>query len=147
MEIILFLIGGGVYALLEIFWRGYTHWTMFLLGGVCFVVMGLLNEYKIPRHWCLLRQSIVSACVITALEFVVGYIVNIRLGWQVWDYSDLPFNLYGQICLYYFLLWIFLSAAGIVFDDWIRYIVYIQVKKWSPWTAIKKREKPKYKFV
>lgn len=144
---ILFLIGGGVYAWLEVLWRGYTHWTMFLLGGVCFVVMGLLNEYKIPWHWCLLRQSIVSACVITVLEFAAGYIVNIRLGWQVWDYSDLPFSLYGQICLYYFLLWIPLSMAGIVLDDWIRYIVYVNVKKWSPWTEIQKRKRPHYKFV
>lgn len=147
MGAILFLIGGGVYALMETFWRGYTHWTMFLLGGACFVIMGLLNEYKISWHWCLLRQSVVSACVITVFEFITGYIVNIRLGWQVWDYSDLPFNLYGQICLYYFLLWILLSAVGIVFDDWIRYIVYVNVKKWSSWTEIKKRERPHYKFI
>lgn len=147
MEAVLFFIGGMVYALIEILWRGYTHWTMFLLGGACFVVMGLLNEYKIPWHWCLLRQSIVSACIITVFEFIVGYIVNIHLGWQVWDYSGLPFNLYGQICLYYFLLWIPLSMAGIVLDDWIRYIVYINVKKWSPWTEIRARERPHYKFV
>lgn len=147
MEMVLFLIGGAAYAWLEILWRGYTHWTMFLLGGTCFVIMGLLNEYKIPWHWCLLRQSVVSACVITIFEFIVGYILNIRLGWQVWDYSDLPFNLYGQVCLYYFLLWIPLSMAGIVLDDWIRYIVYVNVKKWSPWTQIQKRERPHYKFV
>ncbi len=147
METLLFLIGGMAYALLEILWRGYTHWTMFLLGGACFIIMGLLNEYKIPWHWCLLRQSIVSACVITVFEFATGCIINIHLGWQVWDYSDLPFNLYGQICLYYFLLWIPLSAAGIIFDDWIRYIVYINVKKWSPWTQIRPRERPRYRLV
>ena len=147
MEMILFLVGGGVYALLEMLWRGYTHWTMFLLGGFCFIVMGLLNEYKIPWHWCLLRQSVVSACVIIIFEFIVGYIVNIRLGWQVWDYSDLPFNLCGQICLYYFLLWIPLSMAGIVLDVWLRYIIYINVKKWSPWTEIIPRERPHYKFI
>lgn len=147
MEMILFLIGGLLYALIEILWRGYTHWTMFLLGGICFVIMGLLNEYKIQWHWCLLKQSIVSACVITAFEFIAGYIVNIRLGWQVWDYSDLPLNLYGQICLYYFLLWIPLSMAGIVLDDWIRYIVYVNVKKWSLWPEMQKRERPHYKFV
>lgn len=147
MEMVLFLLGGAAYAWLEIFWRGYTHWTMFLLGGICFVIMGLLNEYKIPWHWCLLRQSVVSACVITIFEFIVGYIVNIRLGWQVWDYSDLPFNLCGQICLYYFLLWIPLSIAGIVLDDWIRYLIYINVKKWRPWTEIRPRERPHYKFA
>lgn len=147
METILFLIGGGVYVLLEILWRGYTHWTMFLLGGTCFVIMGLLNEYKIPWHWCLLRQSIVSACVITIFEFITGCIVNIQLGWQVWDYSDLPFNLRGQVCIYYFLLWIPLSTAGIVLDDWIRYVVYVNAKKWSPWAEMQKRERPHYKFV
>lgn len=86
-------------------------------------------------------------CIITVFEFIVGYIVNIHLGWQVWDYSGLPFNLYGQICLYYFLLWMPLSMAGIVLDDWIRYIVYINVKKWSPWTQIQKRERPHYKLI
>lgn len=147
METVLFLIGGAAYALIEILWRGHTHWTMFLLGGICFVIMGLLNEYKIPWHWCLVRQSVVSACVITVFEFVVGCIVNIRFGWQVWDYSDLPFNLCGQVCLYYFLLWIPLSMAGIVLDDWIRYIVYANVKKWSPWTEMQKRERPRYRLV
>ena len=52
MEIVLGLIGGLLYTWIEMLWRGYTHWTMFLLGGGCFVVLGLLNEYKIPWHWC-----------------------------------------------------------------------------------------------
>ena len=51
MELLLFLIGGLVYAWIEILWRGYTHWSMFVLGGICFIIMGLLNEYKIPGHW------------------------------------------------------------------------------------------------
>ena len=147
MESLLFFIGGRLYTWIEILWRGYTHFSMFILGGGGFVVLGLLNEYKIPWHWCLLRQSVVGACIITGLEFLTGCIVNLWLGWGVWDYSDLPFNLYGQICLYYFLLWIPLSMAGIVLDDWIRYLIYINVKKLSPWTHIKPRERPQYCFV
>lgn len=147
MESLLFFIGGRLYTWIEILWRGYTHFSMFILGGGGFVMLGLLNEYKIPWHWCLLRQSVVGACIITGLEFLTGCIVNLWFGWGVWDYSDLPFNLYGQICLYYFLLWIPLSMAGIVLDDWIRYIIYINVKKWSPWTQIKPRERPHYRFV
>ena len=147
MESLLFFIGGRLYTWIEILWRGYTHFSMFILGGGGFVVLGLLNEYKIPWHWCLLRQSVVGACIITGLEFLTGCIVNLWLGWGVWDYSDLPFNLYGQICLYYFLLWIPLSMAGIVLDDWIRYLIYINVKKLSPWTQIKPRERPHYYFV
>ena len=50
MEGILGLIGGRLYTWIELLCRGYTHWTMFILGGGCFVVLGLLNEYKIPSH-------------------------------------------------------------------------------------------------
>lgn len=142
MESILFLIGGRLYTWIEILWRGWTHWTMFILGGTCFVIMGLLNEHAIPWHWCLLRQSLVSACIITVFEFITGCIVNLWLGWQVWDYSDLPFNLLGQICLYYFLLWIPLSVVGIVLDDWIRYLVYILLHERFP--KLQKRERPHY---
>lgn len=90
MESLLFFIGGRLYTWIEILWRGYTHFSMFILGGGGFVVLGLLNEYKIPWHWCLLRQSVVGACIITGLEFLTGCIVNLWLGWGVWDYSDLP---------------------------------------------------------
>lgn len=147
MELLLFLMGGGVYMLLEVLWRGYTHWTMFVLGGACFVVLDLLNEFKIPWHWCLLRQSVVGACVVTAFEFLTGCIVNLWLGWNVWDYSNLPFNLLGQICLYFFLLWIPLCMVGIILGDWIRYWRYIIVKKWFPWRQIKVRERPHYKLI
>ena len=147
MEALLFFIGGSLYGLLEILFRGHTHWTMFILGGACFVVMGLLNEYKIPWHWCLLRQAVISACIITIFEFFTGCIVNLWLGWQVWDYSNLPFNLLGQICLYFFLLWIPLSAAGIIFDDWIRYLRYMFVKRWCPWKPIQARARPYYRLI
>lgn len=145
MEIILGIIGGRLYTWIELLWRGWTHWAMFILGGVCFVILGLLNEYKIPWHWCLLRQAVVGACIVTGFEFITGCIVNLWLGWGVWDYSDLPFNICGQICLYYFLLWIPLSAAGIILDDWLRYLIYIALSGWLPW--MRPRQRPQYRFV
>lgn len=145
MELLLFLVGGRVYTWIEILWRGRTHWTMFVLGGACFVIMGLLNERKIPWHWCLVRQSFVSAVIITAFEFVTGCIVNRWFGWSVWDYSGLPLNLCGQICLYFFLLWIPLSAVGIVLDDWIRYLIYIGLHAKLPW--MQERERPHYRII
>lgn len=145
MELLLFLIGGFVYMCIEILWRGYTHWSMFVLGGICFVIMGLLNEYKIQWHWCLLRQSVVSAVIVTIFEFFTGCIVNLWLKWNVWNYSTLPFNLYGQICLYFFLLWIPLSMIGIILDDWIRYILYFHLHKYIH--CMHKREKPHYKLI
>lgn len=142
MEFILFLIGGGIYYLLEVLWRGYSHWTMFILGGLCFVIMGLLNEYKFSWNDSLIKQSIISACIITVFEFFTGCIVNLWLGWEVWDYSELPCNLFGQICLYYFMLWIPLSMFGIILDDWIRYILYIALHRY--FQNMQKREKPHY---
>ena len=142
MEAILYLIGGRIYTWIEILWRGYSHLTMFILGGMCFVIMGLLNEHKYTWNMPLLKQSVISAVIITVFEFFTGCIVNLWLGWQVWDYSELPFNLLGQICLYFFLLWIPLSAVGIILDDWIRYLAYIELHRFFP--KMQKRDKPHY---
>lgn len=142
MEIILFLIGGRLYTWIEILWRGRTHWSMFILGGICFVIMGLLNEYHFEWNESLMKQSIMSAIIITVLEFFTGLLLNIALKWNVWDYSNMPFNLYGQICLPFFFLWILLSAVGIILDDWIRYIAYALLKDILP--EMQKRQKPRY---
>ena len=142
MEFILFLIGGGIYYLLEVLWRGYSHWTMFILGGACFVIMGLLNEYKFSWNDSLIKQSIISAFIITIFEFLVGCVVNLWLGWHVWDYSELPCNVLGQICLYMSFAWIYISMFGIILDDWIRYILYIALHRYFP--NMQKREKPHY---
>lgn len=142
MEILLFLIGGSIYSWIEILWRGFTHWSMFLLGGACFVIMGLLNEHKFQWNQSLCGQSVISAVVITVLEFLTGCIVNLWLGWEVWDYSELTCNFLGQISLIYFLLWIPLSMLGIILDDWIRYWLYFMLQKVFP--TMQKRERPKY---
>ena len=72
----LFLIGGAVYFGIECLWRGWSHWTMFILGGLCFVIIGGLNEFygwEMP-FW---KQCLIGAAVITALEFAIGMIVGI----------------------------------------------------------------------
>ena len=146
MEFLLFSIGGGVYASIEMLWRGHTHWSMFILGGLCFVIMGLLNEHVFPWELGLFWQSLISATVITVFEFLTGCIVNLWLGWAVWDYSNLPFNLCGQICLQFSLLWILLSAAGIVLDDWIRYEVYWLIRRIYPRYNGEMRKRPRYRL-
>ena len=42
---VLALIGGCVYFLIELFWRGHSHWTMAVMGGVCFILIGDINEF------------------------------------------------------------------------------------------------------
>ena len=116
----LFDVGGLLYILIELIWRGYSHWTMFVLGGICFIFLGLINEV-LPWQMPLWQQILIGAVVITVLEFLTGCIVNLWLGWGVWDYSGMPGNFLGQICLQYMLLWMPVSLIGIVLDDWIRY--------------------------
>lgn len=122
-ESVLFLIGGFIYYIIEVLFRGYSHWSMFILGGVCFVIIGILNEFF---KWELLfqYQCLIGATVITVLEFVTGCIVNLWLGWNIWDYSDMPMNIMGQICLPFSAIWFALSSIAIVVDDLIRYLLF-----------------------
>lgn len=120
---ILFLSGGFLYVLVEIFWRGFSHWSMFFMGGLCFILIGLINEI-FPWDMSLFLQGVVGAAVITVAELAVGYIVNIRLGWQVWDYFDMPLNLMGQICVPFSLLWILVSIAAVILDDYLRHWLF-----------------------
>ena len=122
-ELFLAAAGGLLYIILELVWRGHSHWTMFALGGLCFALIGLINEL-IP--WCmpLWKQALIGAAIITGLEFLTGCIVNLGFGWHVWDYSGMPLNLLGQICILYILLWIPVSLIAIILDDWLRYWMF-----------------------
>ena len=100
----LYCVGGSIYYGIEILWRGFSHWTMFCLAGTCFIFAGLLNEIESwdTPFW---RQVLQAWAFALAGEFVCGCVVNLWLGWGIWDYTGLPFNLLGQICLPYALLW------------------------------------------
>ena len=125
--IVLFLIGGATYFLIEILWRGYSHWTMFLLGGLCFLIVGAINNF-LPWEMYFEVQSILGAIIITIFEFIVGVIVNIILKWNIWNYETIPFNIMGQVCLPFSLIWVILSAAIIIVDDYIRYKLFKEEK-------------------
>lgn len=119
----LFVTGGLLYSLMELFYRGWTHWTMFLLGGLCFTALGLINEV-ISWDMPLWQQALVGACIITSLEFATGCIVNLWLGWGIWDYGGMLGNVLGQVCPQFFVLWLPVSLVGIVLDDWLRYWLF-----------------------
>ena len=131
--LVLIGIGGLLYVLVELAFRGRSHWTMFLVGGLCFWLIGLINEV-LPWEMPLWKQCIIGAVIVTAIEFLAGCFINLWLGWDVWDYSNMPFNVLGQICLPFSLLWILLSAVAIVLDDHLRYWMYGEEKPHYTWT-------------
>ena len=123
----LFCFGGCAYTITELLFRGNSHWTMFIVGGLCFYLIGLINEV-IPWKMAFWKQCIIGSFVVTGIEFVSGCIVNFWLDWKVWNYEQLPFNLFGQICLLFTVLWFFLSAVGIFTDDILRWKMFCEEK-------------------
>ena len=102
-ELLVFLLGGAAYAMIEILFRGHTHWSMVLTGGSCILTFYLLLDWISSQP--LILSAAAGALIITAYEFTVGCIVNLRFGWNVWDYSDLQGNLLGQICPAFTAVW------------------------------------------
>ena len=130
---ILALIGGITYVLIELAWRGYSHISMFILGALCLVLLGGTNEF-LPWELGFVWQMLIGAGIVTILELIVGIVVNVWLGLEVWDYSNLPFNFMGQICLSFSFAWTLLSGVAIVVDDYLRYWLFGE-------------EKPHYKIL
>lgn len=106
-ELGLLTVGGAAYYFLEVLCRGYSHWTMALCGGVC--LNGIFHANRAMKDKPLLLRAMVCGLLITAVELACGSLVNLKFHKKVWDYSDLPLNLWGQICLPFTLLWIALS--------------------------------------
>lgn len=129
---ILLILGGSIYYGIEILYRGYSHFSMFLVGGMCLIGIGLINEI-FPWDMPFWKQVIIGDVIVLVMEFVSGCILNLWLHWNVWDYSAMPFNLLGQICLAFAFLWLPIVALAIVVDDYARWILL-------------QEEKPHYNF-
>ena len=117
-NLLIFSIFGLTYGLIEILWRGYTHPSMVIVGGICGLLIGLLNEKNKKKN--LLLQMVEGMVIVTVLEFVSGIILNLCLGLNVWDYSNMRFNLLGQVCPQFCIAWFFLSYFVIRIDDLLR---------------------------
>lgn len=101
-----FTVGAVGYPCIEIAARGHSHWTMALLGGVC--VAALLAIAQQCPQLPLALQAALGAAFITISELATGVVVNLLLGWAVWDYSREFANLWGQICPLFSFFWFLL---------------------------------------
>lgn len=125
-----FVIGALIYGMIEISARGFTHITMGLLGGISMIVIHLTNDARRDGLNFFVQISLI-AFFITAIEFITGEIVNVRLGMNIWDYSDIPLNFDGQICLPFVGIWLVLSAIGVVLDDYLRWKMFREDKNFN----------------
>ena len=117
------LFGGVSYYGLEMLWQGTSHWSMALCGAI-----GFFHLYRINRRYLrspLPLRALMGACFITAMELTIGCILNLGLGWNIWDYSALPLHFLGQICLPYSILWFLLCFPVAALSRWIRRVVFL----------------------
>ena len=114
-KIFLFCIGGAGYITLEYLWRGWSHGSMFLAGGTCFLLLGKLNTVK-PRLPLPFR-GLAGAGVVTMVELLAGLIFN--RNYRVWDYRQRRGNFLGQICPEYCALWMPLSLGAMEAYRWL----------------------------
>ncbi len=112
-NLILFPIGAFGYGLIEILWRGHTHFSMLTAGGICFVFFAKIGEKL--KNASLFIKAVIGSGFVTFIELIFGFIFNIILKKNVWDYSKMPFNFKGQICLLYSFFWGILSLFFIPF--------------------------------
>ena len=100
----LFFITGAIgYGAIEILWRGHTHPTMMLAGGICFLAFSFIAKSLVRLP--LIVKSLIAAFTVTFVELVFGLIFNVWLKMAIWDYSAIPFNFLGQICPLFSLCW------------------------------------------
>ena len=112
---LLFILGAIGYAAIETIWRGHTHWSMMIAGGLCFMLFSIVADKMKDKP--ILVKAGVCAVGVTAIEFVFGVVFNLWLKMDVWDYSNMPLNLLGQICPLFSLIWVGIAVAFLPLAD------------------------------
>lgn len=105
--IFIFLFGSFGYGLLEVLFRGFTHWSMIITGGSALLILFLINQ-ALPKT-PLIIKALLGALSITIIEFSVGLIVNKLFSFGVWDYTGTPGNILGIITPIFSLCWFAIS--------------------------------------
>lgn len=124
-----YVFGGLSYGILELLWRSETHISMFFVGGLCFLTIEIIERYRLFGGSIILQAPLCALCI-TAVELLSGLLVNRTMHLEVWDYSSLPLNLWGQICLPFSALWLCVSFPAEIAARGIRkYIFGDRLKK------------------
>lgn len=126
---IIFIVSGFIYTALELLWRGYTHWTMFVCAGFCGLAMANINNNWLKFDTDFRIQVVVSALVCTVMEFIFGIIFN--GDFTIWDYRGLWGTIHwlgDQVNILFFGIWMLISLFGLPFLDWMQWKLGLEEK-------------------
>lgn len=110
---------------------GYANIAMLFVGGLCGVLVGSINQ--IPKFYkmAVWKQAVIGTALTLVVEYVSGYILNIKMGLDIWDYSDMYFNLNGQVCFEFAVIWFLLMPTAIWLEDYIRFKFWGEGEKYG----------------
>lgn len=121
----IWFIFGMCYFTLEGIYRipkgGFANIIMLFIGGLCGVLIGSINQFSKFNNMAVWKQAAIGTVLTLIVEYVSGYVLNIKLGLNIWNYSDMYFNIKGQICLEFALIWFLLMPIAIWLEDYIRF--------------------------
>ena len=130
----IWFIIGMIYFTVEGLWRipqgGYANIIMLPIGGLCGLLIGSVNQIPKFYNMSVWKQSIIGTMITLIIEYISGYILNIKLGLEIWDYSDMFLNINGQVCLTFGLFWFLLMPLTIWLEDYIRFKFWKEGKRY-----------------
>ena len=125
----LFLSCGFIYCMIEILFRGWSHWSMFVLAGFLgvFCVDSVNNVLSFDCDYIV--QILISTILCTIGEGISGIIFNVWLQLNVWDYSNMPWGtfFFGQCNVVFCIAWLLIVGLFAIFycDAYEYYIMKI----------------------
>lgn len=123
-NIILFIVGYCIYIAIEVTFRGISYPLMGICGGIAIVLLDKINDY-ISWDMDILIQGLLGSALITGFELIIGEVsLHTNLLTVMWDYSNMPLNYDGVICLPFSLIWLLLSIVAILLADAINYYLF-----------------------
>jgi uncharacterized membrane protein len=96
---------------------------MGICGGLIMLYLDNINE-QISWDIDIFLYGILGSVVATLFELIIGESLKLLQLNAMWDYSDMPLNFDGIICLPFSLIWIVLSIVGVFIADAINYYVF-----------------------
>ena len=121
----LFLSCGFIYYMIEILFRGWSHWSMFVLTGFLgvFCIDSINNTLSFDCDYIV--QILISTILCTIGEGISGIILNVWLQLNVWDYSKMTFGtfFFGQCNVLFCFAWMLIISIIIFYCDSYNYYI------------------------